>query len=364
MTTVLNSAPASSFEMKSIQWLWPNRYALGKLGLLVGLPDEGKGQVFCDMAARVTQGWPWPCNEGRAPEGNVILLTAEDDIGDTIVPRLAAAGADLNRVHIVKMVSGSKSDRMFSLVSDLELLRRKINEVGNVKLVQIDPITAYLGKDKIDSFRTTDVRSVLSPLTDLAAELNVAIVAIMHFNKKLDCPDALLRVSDSLAFGATARHVYAVVADPKNKRKLFVKAKNNLAAAGNKSLSYSFSTRCVGKDAAGKEIWAPRILWDDKHVDVTASEAMQASTTKSPAVRDGAKKFLTEMLASGPMLKTEIDEAAKAHNIGSRTLRRAKDDLKIAVKKSEGEHGKWTWSLPGTAKPAGRPALRVVADAA
>ena len=63
--------------MKAIQWLWPGRYALGKLGLLVGLPDEGKGQVFCDMAARVTQGWDWPCGEGKAPEGNVILQTSQ-----------------------------------------------------------------------------------------------------------------------------------------------------------------------------------------------------------------------------------------------------------------------------------------------
>jgi hypothetical protein len=162
----LNSARASSFEMKAVKWLWPGRYALGKLGLLVGLPDEGKGQVFCDMAARVTQGWDWPCGEGKAPKGNVVLLTAEDDINDTIVPRLVAAGADLDRIEVVKMVRGSEKERMFSLVTDLDLLREKIEQVGDVKLVQIDPITAYLGNGKVDSFRTTDVRSVL-PLSSL-----------------------------------------------------------------------------------------------------------------------------------------------------------------------------------------------------
>jgi hypothetical protein len=61
---------------------------------------------------------------------------------------------------------------------------------------------------------------VLAPLVDLAAELKVAIVGIMHFNKKVDVTNALLRISDSLAFGATARHVYAVVDDAENKRKL------------------------------------------------------------------------------------------------------------------------------------------------
>lgn len=350
-TPALQSARASSFEMKSIQWLWPNRYALGKLGLLVGLPDEGKGQVFCDMAARVTKGWDWPCGEGKAPKGNVILLTAEDDISDTIVPRLVAAGADLDAVEIVKMVREHNKDRMFSLVTDLELLRQKIKDVGNVKLVQIDPITAYLGKDKIDSFRTTDVRAVLGPLVELATELNIAIVGIMHFNKKVDVDNALLRISDSLAFGATARHVYAVVDDAANERKLFVKAKNNLAAAGNKALAYQFGGRDVGVDTeTGEPIFAPHILWEDNHIDVSAAEAMQA--TKSPAARDEAKQFLADILANGPVLKTEIVEAAEAHGISERTLFRAKKDLGIVVEKDRKKDGKWYWRLPDRANDA------------
>jgi putative DNA primase/helicase len=351
--STLSSARASSFQMKGISWLWPNRFALGKLGLLVGLPDEGKGQVFCDMAARVTHGQEWPCNEGRAPKGNVILLTAEDDIGDTIVPRLVAAGADLDRVEIVKMVRENKKDRMFSLVTDLELLRQKIKDVGDVKLVQIDPITAYLGNNKIDSFRTTDVRAVLGPVVELAAELNVAIVGIMHFNKKIDVNNALLRISDSLAFGATARHVYAVVEDAENDRKLLVKAKNNLAASGNKSLAYRFGGREVGVDAkTGQTIFAPHILWEDHHVDVTAAEAMEAATTKSAGARDEAKIFLTDILANGPVLKTEIEEAAEANGIAGRTLFRAKKDLNIEVDKDRKKDGKWYWRLPEVPKAA------------
>jgi len=157
----LLSARASSLKMNAIQWLWQNRYALGKVGLLAGLPDEGKGQVFCNMAATVTQGGEWPCGEGRAPKGNVLLLTAEDDLSDTVAPRLVAAGADLDCVEIVRMVRDNKRDRMFNLATDIDLLRQKIDDVGDVKLVQIDPITAYLGD--LDSFRTTEVRAVLSP---------------------------------------------------------------------------------------------------------------------------------------------------------------------------------------------------------
>jgi hypothetical protein len=278
----------------------------------------------------------------------VILLTAEDDIADTVAPRLKAAGADLDRIEIVQMVREAGTERMFSLVTDLNLLRQKVIEVGDVRMVQIDPISAYLGVGKIDSFRTTDVRAVLGPLVDLAGELRVSIIGIMHFNKKLDVTNALLRISDSLAFGATSRHVYAVVNDPENGRKLFVKGKNNLAPQDQKALAYDFGAREVGKDEkTGEPIWAPHIVWHPEHVDVTASEAMQAAAgSKSPAARDSAKKFLEDILSAGPVAKADIEEAAEANGISERTLYRAKAELKIAAKQDgamKDGHRTWRW---------------------
>jgi putative DNA primase/helicase len=343
---LLKSARASTFELSAIQWLWPDRFALGKLGLLVGLPDEGKGQIFADMAARVSCGREWPCDEGTAPQGNVIVLSAEDDPRDTVVPRLKAADADLECIEIVSMVRAGDKDRMFSLVSDLALLRQKITEVGNVKLILIDPISAYLGVGKVDSFRTTDVRAVLGPLVELASEFKVAVIGILHFNKKIDVTNALLRISDSMAFGATARHVYAVVDDAENKRKLMVRAKNNLAKSSQKALAYNFGQRDM-EDAAGQAITAPYILWHAKHVDVSATEAMQQ--TKSPAARDDAKKFLADLLASGPMARKEIDDAAEGNGIAERTLFRAKKELNIIAKR-DADDGGWTWRLPERTK--------------
>lgn len=347
----LRSVTASSVTIKPVHWLWPNRFALGKLGLVVGLPDEGKGQVLCDIAARVTRsGSEWPCAEGLAPLGNVVILGAEDDLADTAVPRLAAAGADLDRIEFVTMVSSDGNDRMFSLVTDLKLLRQKIVETGDVVLVQIDPISAYLGFNKMDSFRGTDVRAVLGPVIELANELQIAIIGVMHFNKKVDITNALLRISDSLAFGAAARHVYAVVNDAENKRKLVVRAKNNLASSqADQALAFHFGVRPVGTDPeTGKEITAPHILWEPQHVDVTAVEAMQAaSNNRAPTARDEAKKFLTDILASGPVAKTEIEETAEANGIAERTLFRAKAELGIIAKKEPNSfNGGWFWCLP------------------
>jgi AAA domain-containing protein len=348
---LLESAAAASFKMTSINWLWPNRFALGKLGLLAGLPDRGKGLITADMIARVTTGDHWPCGEGRARKGRALILSAEDDIADTIIPRLVAAGADLNLVEIVRMVRQGDNKRMFSLITDLELLRRKVDELGDVVMVDIDPMSAYLGVGKIDSYRTTDVRGALAPVTEFAAAKQIFVLGVLHFNKKADVTNAMLRISDSLAFAATARHCYVVVDDPDNERRLFVKAKNNLAP-DTKALSYRVNAIAVGEGPEGS-IWAPRVIWGSEHVEVTATEAMQAeaagkSDTANP--RDAAKTFLSEMLAAGPIARSDIDEAAKANCISDRTLARAKTEMGIIAKKN-GLTGGWTWELPPTDEP-------------
>jgi hypothetical protein len=78
--SALESVNAAAIEMESYDWLWPGRFAIGEIGLIVGMPDEGKGQKLAYIAARVTRGLEWPNNEGCAPQGNVLLLTAEDHI--------------------------------------------------------------------------------------------------------------------------------------------------------------------------------------------------------------------------------------------------------------------------------------------
>jgi hypothetical protein len=108
--SALASVRADEVEIEDYHWVWPGRFALKKIGLIVGLPDEGKGLILSDIIARISRGGPWPCNEGQAPIGNAILLSAEDDIADTIAPRLIAAGTDLRRVTILKMVREARAN--------------------------------------------------------------------------------------------------------------------------------------------------------------------------------------------------------------------------------------------------------------
>jgi DNA polymerase I-like protein with 3'-5' exonuclease and polymerase domains len=359
---MLESVDASDVKMEAIDWLWPDRFALGKLGIIAGLPDEGKSTLLCYIAGRLTNAdLGWPNGEGAPPRrGTVLLLTGEDAPADTLVPRLVAAEADLSRIKILQMVrdrdlkDGRERSRMFSMVDDLGLLRQKIEEIGDVIAIEIDPVTAYLGTGKggIDSFRDTDVRAVLGPLMHLASEHRIAMIAIMHFNKKIDVTNALLRISNSLAFGGVARHVFAITKDEANNRRLMTRAKNNIASEeNNKTLAFHFEIKLVGKDWRDERpIHAPFIVWEEGYVDITATEALSSvSENKAPGALDDAKDFLRDILVSsgGRAPKTDIEEAADAEKISVASLRRAKKALKIRAEKDRAvPEGRWYWTLP------------------
>src|SRR5262249_42417376 len=149
-------------EMTRVNWLWSNHLARGKLTMLAGESALGKSQISIYLAAALTKTGEWPDGD-TAPSGSVIMLSAEDAINDTIVPRLAPAGADLSRVHCLKCIRVEGKTQSFNIQTNMDLIANKVCEIGNVALVVIDPVTAYLGSE-IDSHRTTEVRAALLPL--------------------------------------------------------------------------------------------------------------------------------------------------------------------------------------------------------
>jgi putative DNA primase/helicase len=196
---------------------------------------------------------------------------------------------------------------------------------------------------------------VLGPLAELAAELKIAILGLLHFNKKTDVTNIMLRISDSIAFVAAARAVYAVIPDDENKRTLLVRGKNNLAPATlDKTLAYTITVANVGTDPeTGAVIMAPHVLWFPKHVDITASEAMQAAADdRSPGQIEAAVHFLDDLLTEGAVENSEVEEAAEIEKIAERTLRRAGTKLAIEKRKQKGvKDGKWYWRLPNKGHP-------------
>jgi 5S rRNA maturation endonuclease (ribonuclease M5) len=337
----------SDVEARPIRWLWAHRVPRGKLTILAGFPGLGKSQLTAYLAARVTAGGVWPDGGGKAPGGaQAVILTAEDDTADTLRPRLEAAGADLERVHIVDGVirgysgDGTRHQRMFSLESDLAALDTKLTELKQVELVIVDPISAYLGN--IDSHVNAEVRGALGPVKELAESHGAAFVAVSHMSKA-GGPQALLRVTGSLAFIAAARAGYLVAADPQNaERMLFLPLKINIAR---QQPGLAFHIETANVSSAAGDIETSRVVWEDAPVTVTADEVMSQSDPEEASALKEARDWLKDTLADGPVSSAELQRQAKAQGISTATLRRAKKSLKVRATKRTGPQGGWNCEL-------------------
>jgi putative DNA primase/helicase len=361
----LISHRASDIWPERIEWVWPGRLARGKVALLGGPPGLGKSQVTANMAAIVSTGGRWPCNEGNALLGDVLILSAEDGIADTIIPRLIAAGADMDRVRIV--AAATKPDgtgrKTFSLKTDVDLLEELAREMGTVLLIIIDPISAYMGG--ADGNGNVETREVLEPLAEMANRLGIAVVAVTHLNKGgAGGQSALNRFAGSIAFVAAARSAYLVIEDNDDEnRRLFLQAKNNLGPKG-KGLAFRVEQRLIPGD-----ILASNISWDTDHVTASVDEALIASETRgggeSRSGKDEAADFLRGLLASGAMPVTEVErEARDAGLLGpdspisqNKSFRSARDIVGIVPQRKggTGAKGQWVWELPATPKMPSKP---------
>lgn len=338
-TNALRVTCVNDVEAKPVVWVWPDRLARGHMTLMVGSPGDGKSQISLDVTARVTMGTAWP-DGGRAPQGSVLVLSAEDSVGDVIRPRLEAAGADLKRVHVIEAVRDRDGrERTFDLAADLASLKRLVRQLNDVAVVIVDPITSYMGT-KIDSHRTTDVRSVLEPLQRFADEVGVAVLAISHPPKAAQ-GKAINAATGSLAFVAAARLFFLTATEPETERRLLLPVKNNL---GPKAGGIGYR---IDQSKVSKGIIAPHVIWDDAPVTMTADDAMRSgdSSEGSETIPE-AIEFLIDLLTAGPLPAKKVIGTAKESGISERALRAAGKKLGIKPKKSGFDGGNWVWELP------------------
>jgi hypothetical protein len=323
-------------EAETVEWLWERRIPLGKITVLDGDPDNGKSVLTTDLAARLTTGRPMPYDFGKtSSQAGVVILSAEDGVGDTIRPRFDAAGGDPSRVVILG------NDDPFGIPEDLPELERAIERVS-AKLVIIDPIMAFLGEN-VNSNSDKDVRSALKPLKQLAERTGAAVVIVRHLNKTPG-GNVLYRGGGSIGIIGAARSGLIVGHHPHDEElRVLASQKHNLSMPP-ESLSYQITSAPNNPDAA--------VIVYKGVTEMNAKDILKPQVEEQErSAMDEAKGFLREMLASGEKPAADVKSEAESVGVAWGTLKRAKVALGVnPVKRG----AFWYWSLlPDDDDPAG-----------
>jgi hypothetical protein len=205
---------ASSIKPRDTQWCWWPRLPGGHLTIVAGRGGSGKGLFAVDLTARITRGALWPCSKEIAPPGNVFFVETEDDFAETMMPRLIAAGADTDRVSLLH-------PREFFSAPPTYITE---NDVG---LIVLSPLVSCLEGIE-DTNKELDVRDRLDDLMERYKGTGVAVLGLMHLNKKPELA-AVERILGSGAFANYSRSVLFMMGEENGDSKRLVHEKHNLS---------------------------------------------------------------------------------------------------------------------------------------
>jgi hypothetical protein len=329
------------------EWVWPGRIARGKLTLIGGAPGSGKSTLAMELISRVTTGTDWPCAEGVAPKGSVLLIAPQSD-PDTFVPRLMAAGTDLARLHTIRTVKDGSRSRRFNLDKDIASLDPLITGIKDLQMIVIDAVNVQSGRSRAGA---REAGALFDALAELAQRHNVAVLAIAHPVGA----DYLSR--KPISFGAlpltAACAAFLVEADPAEaNRRLLLQVKNDLACDPG-TLSFCITERCnperPSESAAGVSFAPQKLALDAR--EFTARQARGFNSAKAEAI-----EFLRELFAGATHHKVrEIEQEARAIGLlganqplsQCRALRDARMALGLlAMREGFGRDGAWVWVKP------------------
>jgi KaiC/GvpD/RAD55 family RecA-like ATPase len=333
-------------DQAPIEWLWQGRIPLRKVTLLIGDPGVGKSFLALDLAARVSRGEGVPPEAGLSEPGSVLLLSADDDAEDTVVPRLVAAGATLKRIGLLSSLvlqDEEERPRLLSLVSDLDRIRICLEAMKDCRLLVIDPISAYLA----DGNNNAGVRQVLLDLADIARKYSVAVLLISHHRKQWSS-SSLSRALGAIAFTAVARSVLTLIEDPTSAgRRLLLPAKMSLHATHTgRAFQIGMSQNTKRRRGASRPAPAASLRWDPEPIPFTAGELTELvrSGDLSSEPRQEVAEWLRIELTDGPKPATEIHRLATERSIPSRLLYAARKQAGIRITRN-GRQNRFYWQL-------------------
>lgn len=305
----------STVATKKVEWLWFPYIPYGKITIIQGDPGDGKSTFMLNVAAIVTNGGILPNSKIKLLPQNVIYQCNEDDVSDTIKPRLISAGANCDRIAYII----DKNTELTLLDDRIE----KTIKLTNAKLVILDPLQSFL--HDTDMSCAIKMRSILKKLSQIATKYQCAIVLIGHMNKS-NYGKNIYRGLGSIDINAIARSILMVYRDEEDLNIRYVlQIKSNLAPEGN---------------IIGFEFTKTGFSWLDSS-KIENRKIIQI--IKENNKRENCISYLEKLLSNGEIQSSEVIQEIKNKNISERTLYTVKKELGILSYKL---NGIWYWKLP------------------
>ncbi|MBR1496703.1 MAG: AAA family ATPase [Oscillospiraceae bacterium] len=225
---------AAEFGEDDTRFLWEPYLPIGDYSVMMAEGGTGKTLLCCGIAASISNGKALP--GGAEPGGgrSVLYISAEDS-GEMLKKRLAASGADLERVFILDRGDslGVNIAEGFDEFAGTVLSRRPA-------LVIVDPWHAFIG-GKVDISRANAVRPLFQKLSGLAKRCQCAMILISHVNKRAQGENANNAATGSTDLINASRSAFRVIFDEEDRAaRIMVHTKSNYAPYG-RSVRYKIT---------------------------------------------------------------------------------------------------------------------------
>jgi hypothetical protein len=365
---------ACDLEEKPVEWLWPGYVPAGALTLLSSPPKCGKSTLTATIAARVSRGALWPSGPALpsqpavcAPLGEVLVIAYEDDLERTVIPRLIAAGADLERVRFLRGIKRRRGKRETLFSIDLAEHFEAIEEIvrrHRIALVIVDPVMSGFSAGR-DTNADNEVRAVLGPFVPLAEETRAAFLFVTHTNKRAE-GSSLDAAIGSRAFTGICRMVLALVrfparsaedgdefAGPPRYRSALLQSGGNLGAP-RPGLVFEIASRC------GNEARAAVEFLEEFNGDADDFRAMLRKQERASisAEIDGRQakctRAMLEIVERERWIESAaLDEVLEAQRHNARAIERARTALVREGRLEKRRSGDTWWTGLGGTEPSG-----------
>ncbi|MGW2232430.1 AAA family ATPase [Streptomyces sp. NPDC001759] len=346
----VRAEPLCAQDAGITRWLWDSRIPLGEITLLAGREGIGKSKVTASKIADVTRGIL--AGQFYGTPRNVLVVAPEESTPRTIIPVLSAAGADLGRVHVVRVSDAEGVPDSLTLPKDIEALAAEARRI-DAALIVFDPITSVLDPT-IHRNTGEHVRPVLERIKQMAEELNCAVLGLAHFGKS-NSTDPMTLILGSREFTAVVRAVIAAMRDPEDQENgtcILSQEKSNFGRLDIPSYRYRIVPRTVETPEGSTEVGVVEFLEEtDRKVSDILAEGL---TVESVGATSDAAEWLDAYLIDhgGEAPRAKIMAAGRGAGHSESAIKRASERLNLRVVQS-GFPKTSTWQIPAKGLPVG-----------